>query len=450
MLILIIFNGLGVIHFSKDTLKFDLIISSMLLFLPTITLVIRRDLAVRYVVVISTLGVCGILMSHYMEYTYILVTFPLIVMSMYYDKKLVLFSMLLGEMVVGCSSIIYELGPDLLLSRAGNIYLVLLQRTGIRLMQYNLFVVAEINFLHRSSKIYSVTFHDSNRLKRNRDGLDVIVDYTDALFCAHSYQQIAVIIFSIIKSLLDSLEKAPKNLEGCIGVREGKIGFYGINEKLESRALRIEDQHIMVKIQDEEYTIPLVETEENSTFFVDKSKITMFFYAEHKLVAFVILRTHLDETEEVLDKLLRVLYRNIRLAIRNIALTHDMYQTQEELVRAFSEISESKSGQTGSHIKRVSEYMKIMAEAINLDQKEKDSLVIASMMHDIGKLLIPENILEKPGKLTPQEFEVVKTHVHLGYKLLEYSPGRVMEIARIIALQHHEKWDGTGYLGMRG
>ena len=112
--------------------------------------------------------------------------------------------------------------------------------------------------------------------------------------------------------------------------------------------------------------------------------------------------------------------------------------------------SESKSGQTGRHIKRVSEYMKIMAEALELEQEEKESLVIASMMHDIGKLMIPEHILEKPGRLTTEEFEVIKKHVQWGYKLLEYAPGRVMEIARVIALQHHEKWDGTGYLGMRG
>ena len=133
-----------------------------------------------------------------------------------------------------------------------------------------------------------------------------------------------------------------------------------------------------------------------------RNKINHLYLSLLDISGFVILHMHLDETETVLNKLVRVLYRNIKLAINNISLTHDMYQTQEELVRAFSEISESKSGQTGAHIKRVSEYMKIMAEALKLDKEEKDSLVIASMMHDIGKLMIPEQILEKPGRDQPE------------------------------------------------
>lgn len=130
--------------------------------------------------------------------------------------------------------------------------------------------------------------------------------------------------------------------------------------------------------------------------------------------------------------------------------SQEMYETQEELVRAFAEISESKSGQTGQHVKRVAAYTDIFAQTLGIDAQERESLGIASMMHDIGKLMIPSSILDKPGKLTSEEYEIIKKHTEYGYQLLEHSPGRVMEIAKNIAYQHHERWDGKGYHKIEG
>ena len=127
-----------------------------------------------------------------------------------------------------------------------------------------------------------------------------------------------------------------------------------------------------------------------------------------------------------------------------------MQTTQEELVRNFAEISESKSRHTGSHIKRVAKYMKCIAKATNWDDETCENLSIASMMHDIGKLMIPSEIIEKRGPLTDEEFNIIKEHVIYGYELLKDSPGEIMEMASIIALEHHERWDGTGYLGKKG
>lgn len=128
----------------------------------------------------------------------------------------------------------------------------------------------------------------------------------------------------------------------------------------------------------------------------------------------------------------------------------ETYLTQEEIVRQFAEISESKSGQTGKHVKRVSKYIEIMSQALEIDEQETESLAIASMMHDIGKLMIPSKIIEKPGKLTEEEFAEVKKHTDYGYQLLAKSPGHIMDIAKTIAYQHHERWDGTGYHGIKG
>lgn len=126
-----------------------------------------------------------------------------------------------------------------------------------------------------------------------------------------------------------------------------------------------------------------------------------------------------------------------------------MLKTQEQLILSFAEITESKSGQTGKHVKRVSEYSKVLGKSLGLSDEDVEVLRIASMMHDVGKLSIPAQILEKPGKLTPEEFDVIKTHVTEGERLMHNSPGKVMDRAKTIALEHHEKWDGTGYLGIK-
>ena len=120
---------------------------------------------------------------------------------------------------------------------------------------------------------------------------------------------------------------------------------------------------------------------------------------------------------------------------------------QEEVILAFAEITEAKSGQTGKHVKRVAEYSKVLAKGLQLDADNVEEIQVASMMHDVGKLLIPQEIIEKPGKLTKEEFNVIKTHVTLGEKLLHNAEGKIMERARRTALDHHEKWNGSGYLG---
>ena len=118
---------------------------------------------------------------------------------------------------------------------------------------------------------------------------------------------------------------------------------------------------------------------------------------------------------------------------------------QEEMIVSFAEITENKSTQTGNHVKRVSEYSKILAKEMGLSEEECERIRLASTMHDIGKLLIPAQILEKPARLTDEEFNEIKKHSAYGGMLLESVEGDVMQLARTIALDHHERPDGKGY-----
>ena len=118
---------------------------------------------------------------------------------------------------------------------------------------------------------------------------------------------------------------------------------------------------------------------------------------------------------------------------------------QEEVIVSLAEITENKSEQTGQHIKRVSEYSRIIATQMGMPEAAVETLRLASTMHDLGKLMIPTEILEKPGRLTDEEFAVIKKHPGYGEHLLHNVEGDTTTLARTVALEHHERYDGKGY-----
>ena len=132
-------------------------------------------------------------------------------------------------------------------------------------------------------------------------------------------------------------------------------------------------------------------------------------------------------------------------------LHQEIEDTQKEIVYKMGEIGESRSKETGNHVKRVAEYSKLLALLYGLSKDDSNTLFTASPMHDIGKVAIPDSILNKPGKLTKEEFEVMKSHSSIGYDVLKGSKRKVLKAAAIVAHEHHEKWDGSGYpRGLKG
>ena len=114
-------------------------------------------------------------------------------------------------------------------------------------------------------------------------------------------------------------------------------------------------------------------------------------------------------------------------------------------VRCSGGFTENKSEQTGRHIRRVAEYSRIIAEELGLGEDRAKVIRLASTMHDIGKILIPSEILEKPARLTDAEFNIIKKHPGYGEELLRNVEGDVIGVAKTIALEHHERPDGRGY-----
>jgi len=136
----------------------------------------------------------------------------------------------------------------------------------------------------------------------------------------------------------------------------------------------------------------------------------------------------------------------VETGIHEIAnLSQEIEDTQKEVVFTMGAIGERRSKETGYHVTRVAKYSEILALHYGLSKKEAEMLKQASPMHDIGKVAIPDAILNKPARFTPEERKIMDTHAELGYEMLKSSKRPLLKTAAIVAYQHHEKWDGTGY-----
>lgn len=129
----------------------------------------------------------------------------------------------------------------------------------------------------------------------------------------------------------------------------------------------------------------------------------------------------------------------------------EVEETQKEIILMMGNVCEFKCIETGKHIHRVAEISSLLAELYGLDQQDCTEIRWSSAMHDIGKVAIPDAILQKPARLTPKEFDIVKQHTVAGFEILQTSTRKLLRSAAVIAHQHHEHWDGSGYpRGLRG
>ncbi|MBF0171209.1 MAG: response regulator [Nitrospinae bacterium] len=125
--------------------------------------------------------------------------------------------------------------------------------------------------------------------------------------------------------------------------------------------------------------------------------------------------------------------------------TAELEESRKEVILRLGRAAEYRDNETGAHIKRMSELVRILALATGMDEGQANMVSLASQMHDIGKIGIPDAVLLKPGKLTPEEFDIIKTHPGIGGEVLSEGKAHLTVLAREIALTHHEKWDGSGY-----
>jgi len=168
-----------------------------------------------------------------------------------------------------------------------------------------------------------------------------------------------------------------------------------------------------------------------------------FFVEELKVRIYNMLK--LKERDEFLNTSLDVMETNLIEKLKMLELT------QIEIVIRLGRAAEFRDDETGRHIERIADYIGVLSKELGLNDEQCSMLKYAAPMHDVGKIGIPDGILLKPGKLTDAQFKLIRMHTVIGARILSGTTLPLLDLAREIALSHHEKWDGTGYpLGLKG
>lgn len=291
------------------------------------------------------------------------------------------------------------------------------------------------------------SYRDILSLEQSRQGLEKIINASANLFTSHSMEQFIDGVLQQLTSILGCNEDAllvssslvAGNISGDVSDPHKLVVFAGQGE-FECKEGRPVQEVLAPELLD------AFEVALNSRGIV---------YRENYLVAYCTSKfTHgsllyisglpgiITESQK---KLIELFSQNVQIAYENVQLQHEIEDTQREIVYRLSEAVEHRSVETGNHVKRVAFICYELAKAYGLADEEAERLMFAAPLHDVGKVGIPDGILNKPAKLQGQEWEVMKTHASIGYDILKDSKRSIIQAGAIIALDHHEKWDGTGY-----
>lgn len=285
------------------------------------------------------------------------------------------------------------------------------------------------------------SFKDMKTIEYNRIGLEHIVRATRALFEEQSISRFSETALAHVIDLL-SIDPARKvyNGSGFLGLKSSEgidiiaaVGGYANHIGL---AVELTEANPFIQKHINHFGM------QECCFVEDKFLVKYDALDRYELLLYVEGTRAFNEFDRYL---LQTFSANLSIGYDNIFLNKEIIDTQREVIFTLGEIVETRSKETANHVRRVAEYSYLLAVAAGYSEDEAEILRLASPMHDIGKIGIPDHILNKPGKLTPEEFEIIKTHTLIGFEILKQSNRKIMKTAATIAMQHHERWDGTGY-----
>ena len=292
------------------------------------------------------------------------------------------------------------------------------------------------------------SYRDINAIEQNRTGLKYIVEATGGLFRETSIMRLAQGVLTQIAALFNNKHSMYIRNEGFALATDSKgdyeliaaTGKYSQENPLNGKMPL--DPEIKACFQK-------VVKEKQSRYFGDR--FVGYFPTHQKKHHLLYLEGCDGELSDEYRHLLEIFTKNVGIAFDNRYLNQEIQDTQQEIILLLGELVENRSKETAYHVLRVAEFISLIGKAAGYDPREVALIKAASPMHDVGKIAIPDAILLKPGRLTPEEFTIMKNHAEIGYKILSTSKRRLLNMAGTIAYTHHERWDGTGYpRGLKG
>nr|WP_320191325.1 HD domain-containing phosphohydrolase [uncultured Desulfobacter sp.] len=287
------------------------------------------------------------------------------------------------------------------------------------------------------------SYRDIITLEKSRKGLEKLIVASRGISSRVALAQFIRVTVEQLTNLLNIEETTifSCKVTGYI-LSEQCLEVYASENPLGSKCIHIAD------LPDRKRDIILSAITEQTNIF-EKDRFVVYCSNSSQIVLFF---AQINQVLSDLDvRLLNIFTENLIVTLENIQLNETITDSQKEMVYRLGEVVESRSKETGNHVKRMAHYSELLALLVGLDKTEAELIKTASPMHDIGKIAIPDAILTKPGKLNSEEWAIVKTHPKRGYEILEQSSLTVMNISAVIALTHHEKWDGSGYPeGLKG
>jgi response regulator RpfG family c-di-GMP phosphodiesterase len=283
-------------------------------------------------------------------------------------------------------------------------------------------------------------YRDLQVIELNRQGLARILDVTPELYNLHLdrleeyFKGVLMQIIAICK-----LEHSGmiSTIDGLVATLEGKdIRIRAATGDLEERDGDAERRNMIASLCSDAVLSHEVPGALRQGALVVPLKV------KEEVLGFVYLEAAGELTGDDRE-LIRVMANQCAAALDNFRLHHSLAESYEEAIDMLGQVAEFKDSATGKHIRRIQEYTQRLALALGCPDEEAKVYAKASRLHDIGKVGIPDNILRKPGKLTAEEFAVMKRHTRIGDAVLSRSVS--LAVARVVAKSHHERWDGSGY-----
>ncbi|MBH0058269.1 DUF3369 domain-containing protein [Pseudoalteromonas sp. SWXJZ94C] len=294
------------------------------------------------------------------------------------------------------------------------------------------------------------SYRDIIAIEQSREGLEKIIKASRDIFSAHSIESFIEGVMLQLSSLLgiaDQAMYATTLVAQNPGINNNKklivCSGTGDFEQCEGKELE--------EVLKEEQLSACEQALNNKSIVYKDNYLFAYCSSEYNHNSMLFISGIPKSLTDTQRHLIEIFSQNVQLAFENVQLQSEVEATQQELVYRLSEAVEQRSTETGNHVKRVAHICHILAQGYGLSKHDADLIRLASPLHDVGKVGIPDAVLNKPAKLDAQEWEIMKTHTDKGYTILKDSPHEIVSTGAIIAKEHHEKWDGSGYpQGLKG